>query len=302
MSDNFQSFQSYVPTGQEDLFQSAPTIRQDSTVTRVTFKGGKVQEHQEASTDMGHSGQINPHHGQGNWQSTARTQSGRAVSEITPDTMVEMDGITAKVSFWVSEGRLNKGTDGSYVEGAAPAQEQQVVEGDHSPIDAGSMDIINGALGPLPDSSLEMVTAQAIGVVLGRLDPDSLTNKFSQASGLDLADSKSRVTAITAIYQANADNALATRSGIGAADKAAFWEWAKTNHGGQLQDAVNKQLRSHDVSGYKALADQWLSVTAPSLNSFKAAGVPTRNNGTGAEVFLKGTWMSPTSAARAGLI
>jgi hypothetical protein len=247
---------------------------------------------------MGNSGQINPAYGTDSWKATARTQTGRAVSEINPDTLVEFDGVMAKVSFCVSEGRLNKVADGTYVEGAAPAPEQQVVEGDHSPIDAGSMDIINGALGPLPDSSLEMVTAQAIGVVLGRLDPDSLANKFSQASGLDLADSKSRVTAISAIYQANADNALATRSGIGAADKAAFWEWAKANHGGQLQDAVNKQLRSHDVSGYKALADQWLSATAPSLAACKAAGIPVRGN----EIYLKGSWMKPLSASRAGLI
>jgi hypothetical protein len=92
---------------------------------------------------------------------------------------------------------------------------------------------------------------------------------------------------------------LITRYGIGAADKADFYEWAKTNHKGQLQDAVSKQLRSQDVSGYKALADKWLSLNPPSMDAIRANGsIPIR----GQEIFIEGQWMSRKAAASAGLI
>lgn len=207
-------------------------------------------------------------------------------------------GIQGKVSFFVGEGILQQDADGKFTEGSGQAEAPQVTEGDHFPVDDGAMSVVNAALEALPDHALDMVTAQGIGVALGRLDDASLTSKFSQASGLDLAASHDRLTTIKAIYQEQADKALESRHGIGAADKADFDAWAKANRRGQLQEAIGKQLRGHHVSGYKTLAHQWLSETAPSINAIKAAGIPVR----GQEIFIQGSWMSPAAAARAGLI
>ena len=60
--------------------------------------------------------------------------------------------------------------------------------------------------------------------------------------------------------------------GVGSDDKVAFYQWCKTNHKGEMQDAVMKQLHSNEVSGWKPLADRYLAATAPSLIAFKAAG------------------------------
>jgi len=233
------------------------------------------------------------------WQATATTKTGRPVSKITGDCLVTIAGIQGSVDFFVSEGMIQDDGDGKYSTGTGPAETPAIQEGDHLPIGDGDMSVINAALEPLPQQSLDQITAQAIGVAIGSLDNSSLVTKFSQASGLDIADSQQRLTAIGAVYQAQADQALATRHGIGAADKDAFWAWAKVTHPRQLQDAVGKQLRSHDISGYKPLADKWLAINPPSMEAIKAAGnIPVR----GQEIFIQGQWMSRKAAARAGLV
>ena len=300
---NFQSYSSYVPHP-EETFSASPTIREEAPVHRVGMSNGVLSTSTESSSDKGHSGQINPHSGTDSWQATARTATGRAVTEITADDLVTINGMQAKVSFWVSEGVLQKGTDGQFTEGTgtppeAPSQDSQV---DHFPIDDGAMSVLNAALAPLPDYALDNITAHAIGAAIGRVTDQTLVSKFSQVSGLDPAESQERMTTMSAIYQDQADKALSTRYSIGADDKIAFWDWAKTNHQGQLQEAVGKQLRQHDVSGYKALADRWLNETAPSINALKAGGIPVRNQGTGPQCFVAGTWMTPSAAARAGLV
>ncbi|NMM09968.1 MAG: hypothetical protein HHJ16_06820 [Polaromonas sp.] len=296
---NFQSYSAYVP--EEEIFQThGPQIREEMPVHRVTSAGNIITESSD-TISRGNSG----HESSEGWEATARSTAGRAISaaDINPDTLISFDGMQAKASFWVSEGRLTKGADGTYVAGSGPVEAPQNIQGDISYIPDAVMEGVNAALEPLPQESLEMITAQGIGVALGRLDDASLTRKFSQASGLELADSQQRLTAIKAVYQQQADSAIQSRSGIGAADAPEFWAWAKANHQGQLQDAINKQLRSADVGGYKALADNWLSSTPPSLNALRAGGVPVRTNGSGVhECQVNGHWMTPAAAARAGLV
>jgi len=301
MSDNFQSYSSYTP-GPEEIYAAMPQLREAAPVYRTSSTNGAVSESTERSHDTGHSGQINPYSGTDSWQATARTTTGRAVSEITPDTLVELDGVQAKVSFWVGEGRLSKSADGKYTEATAAPVAPQETTGEIMPMDDGAMGVINAALDPLPQHALDLITAQAIGAAVGRLSEESLTTKFAQASGIDPADSHQRLTTIKAIYQDQADTALRTRVGMAAADTQAFWAWAKANHGGQLQEAIGKQLRSADVSGYTALAKQWQSRTAPQLAALQAGGIPTRKGNNGAECFLQGMWMSTAAAARSGLI
>ena len=301
MSDNFQSYSSYTP-GPEEVYAAMPQLREEAPVYRTSSTNGAVSQSTERSHDTGHSGQINPYSGTDTWQATARTTTGRAVSEITPDTLVELDGMQAKVSFWVSEGRLSKGADGKYTEAAGTPEAPQEITGEIMAMDDGAMNVINAALDPLPQHALDQITAQGIGVALGRLTDESLTVKFAKASGIDLADSGERLNTIKAIYQDQADTALRTRAGIAQADTPAFWAWAKANHGGLLQEAIGKQLHSADVSGYTALAKQWQSRTAPQIAALQAAGIPTRKGSKGDECFLQGLWMSTTAAARSGLI
>lgn len=303
MSDsNFASYSSYVPTGNEQLFTAGPNLREEAPVHRTSSIAGVMTETTEKNIDRGNSGHDTSVDG---WKATARSTTGRAIAaaDIGPDTLITLNGVQAKASFWVSEGRLTKGADGSYQEGSGPVEALQLVQGDIAPIPDAVMEGVNAALEPLPQESLEMITATGISVALGRSDDASLVRKFAQASGIELADAGQRLTAVKAVYQAQADNAIRSRSGISAAEAPAFWEWCRQNHQGQLQDAIGKQMYAADVSGYKALADRWMSSTPPTLAALTAGGIPTRKDGSGVlQCNVRGQWMTPAAAARAGLI
>ena len=62
-----------------------------------------------------------------------------------------------------------------------------------------------------------------------------------------------------------------------------------------LHQTIQKQLYTHAISGYGVLANQWRSRVAPSMEAFKAAGIPVRAQGQGKEVFIRGQWMKPWS-------
>jgi hypothetical protein len=95
-----------------------------------------------------------------------------------------------------------------------------------------------------------------------------------------------------------------SRSGLDKSDVQPFYQWARANHPRLLQEAVHKQMHQHDMGGYKALAERWKSDTPPSLEALKAAGLPVRthSHNSQSEVFIRGQWVTPKAAARAGLI
>ena len=164
------------------------------------------------------------------------------------------------------------------------------------------MTAINVALAEVDQGHLDGLIGVGMGVAVGRLDSAALAHRFAQASGLDVGENHARVNTIKAAFQAQADTALTTRYGVAAADLPAFYAWCRDNQQGAMQEAVQKQRHGHDVSGYRALASQWLAATPPSLNALKAAGIPVRAQGTGSEVFVRGSRMTPEAAAKAGLI
>ena len=297
---NFASYQSYVP--QEEEIYIAPTIRAESPVHRVGFIDGQVLASTEQSSDKGHTGQLNPFHGTDTWQATARTTTGMPAQEITKDTLVTINGLQGTVGFWVKEGYLQQGADGEFTEGTGPKEVPEEIQGEHLPINAQAMEVINAALEPLPQHALDGLAAHAIGTALGKFDEASLTQKFSAASGRDIGESHQRMDTIKQMYQAHADHAISIHAGIGADDRADFWDYCRANHGQQLQDAIGRQLHGQDVAGYLALARRWQSETAPSLAALSAAGIPTRNGAQGPECQIGGNWMSTAAAARAGLI
>jgi hypothetical protein len=69
-----------------------------------------------------------------------------------------------------------------------------------------------------------------------------------------------------------------------------------------LRDAVLKQVHTSDLSGYRGLADRFLAETPPALETVKAAGYHTRQDGTLPEVFMDGQWLTIATAARLGML
>ena len=255
-----------------------------------------MQESSQQSTDRGNEGQINPNYGDGSWKATATTKAGRPVSQISGDSLVTIAGVQGSVDFFVSEGLLQKTPDGTYTEGKGNAPAPQAQTDTHSLSDE-SMTLVNQMLEPLPQSQLDSVIAQVAGVAAGTLSDESLTKKFATNSGISLEDAAQRLTVLKSLYQSQTDVAISSKYGISNDDKADFYLWCKTNHKGEMQDAVMKQLHSNEVAAWKPLADRYLAANAPSLNAFKAAGIQVRGN----QVLLGGHWMTPQAAARAGL-
>jgi hypothetical protein len=165
-----------------------------------------------------------------------------------------------------------------------------------------AMAAVNEALDTVNQGSLDNLASAGVGVAVGRLDHAALVTKFQQASGLDIGDAEVRVAAISAAYQEQADHALMSRSGLAKEDLGHFYAWAKQHQRDALQEAALRQFHSHDVSGYKALATKWAAATAPSIAALKASGVPVRTHLGKDEAFIKGSWMSTSAAARAGLV
>lgn len=294
MNGNFQSYTSFVapaePTG-----QPFAQVRVHDAVNKVSSVDGAITETTQSNA-RGNAAELNPYHGTDSIFATARNPSGSPVTEIAPETLVMIAGVQAPVSFWVSEGMLQKAADGTYVQasGNAPAAPQADTSStalDVMPISEQGMASINAAIAEVPQGNLDSLMATATGVAIGKITAASMVQRFAQISGLGIDESQARVTTIMAAYQGQAEQALTTRAGVAKADLPEFFAWARANRQGQLQDTVQRQMHAHDVSGFKALASEWMASTPPSLNALKAAGLSVRQQGTGSEVFVRGSWM-----------
>lgn len=280
----------------------AQQYRNRDTILSVTSIDGVVTETSQTH-DIGSVAELNPHHGTDSILATARHPRGLPVYEIEANTLIEVNGVQAPVAFWVKEGVIQKNADGSFSEASSRPQETPEVDtADYQQIGGRDMATVNDALAEVDQGNFDGLAATAIGTAIGRIDPGALLNKFSQVSGHGGEEAQSRVDSIMAIYQGQADSAITARFGIARADLPAFYQWARVNHQGQLHEAVHKQVHQHDVSGYKPMADRWLTSNPPSAAALKAAGYPLRMQGQQQEVFVQGQWMRPEAAARLSMI
>jgi len=300
---NLQQYQAGAEHAQDDsaTFKGARAIVRD-TVTFATSNDG-VMTGTTVSHDKGSTAELNPYHGTNHFGATAQNPDGTVVTELLPTTLVKIDGVQAPISFWVNEGRVHRGADGTYSEAAGQAVEAPKANpNDFLPISPEAMDHLNRALEPLPQDNLDALMATAVGIAAGRLDEASLVAQFANVTGLEMEDSRGRMQVMQAVYQNQADSALVYRHGLSQGDLPAFYAWAREHRRDGLQDAIQKQFHAHDISGYGVLANQWRSRTAPSIEALKARGLPVRRQGQGWEVQVRGQWMSPGAGAHAGIL
>lgn len=304
------SYQHY-QIGQDDpqpipdaIREPVSQVRIRDTMYSVTSNDGAVTETTQTD-DRGTVSELNRHfHGASPILATVQRPDGRPVIEIEATDLVTVNGVQASVAFWVSEGVLQKRADGTFGEATerAAAEPAKADTSDYFPVSAEGMAAINGALEVIPEGSLDSLAGIGMGMASGRLEMSHLIEKYAQISGAGLDESGAKVSAIVAEYQKQADTAITARFGIASSDLSEFYTWAKRNMPGQLGEAAQMQMRKHDVSGYRAIAARWLSVTPPSAAALKAAGHGLRMQGGTQEVFVRGQWMRPEAAARMGLI
>jgi len=309
MSDNFQRYSAF-PTSKDAPAQASSytPARTVGETQRATFTDGVLTQGTDTSARATGT-DTSAFAGSAGFEATARNPNGVPVTALLPTTLVTLDGVQAPVSSFVAAGRLARGADGTYREATAAELAQRTAAevapadtADILPMEPDSMAAVNAALEPVPQHSFDGLAAVGVGVALGTIDPAVLALKFTEVSGLGGEDAAQRIGFVQAAYQAQADHALTGRGGISADDLPAFYEWARENRRGELQQAIQKQVSQHDVSGYRALAERWQEATPPTIQALASAGFLVRNLGRTDEVFIGGHWMTPGAAAKVGLV
>ena len=302
MSTDFQSYNAgYVPGADTaPLISSFQHARITGETHRAVFTDGVLTQDtslQESATGADTSAFA----GTSGWESTARNPNGLPVTSLLPTTLVTLGGVQAPVSSFVRAGLLTQMPDGTYTEATAAAEVAPEDTSDILPMEPESMAAVNAALEPLPQDAYDGLAAVAVGVALGTVDAAALAHRFTAVSGLGGEDAAQRIAFVQSAYQAHADHAVTSRSGLSAEDLPGFWQWARDTRRSELQQAIQAQVSRNDVKGYAQLAARWQAATAPSIASIKAAGFQTRNLGQKDEVFIGGMWQTPGAAAKIGL-
>ena len=300
---DFNSYSTYTgPLDSEAPATSVPVVRENTGVSRVTVSNGELSESSSKVSSIT-STDLSPYD-EGDWKRSAQTSTGRTATEITPDTIVTLNGTQAKVRDFVAAGLLQKTSEGFEL-AANAGVEDAPQDNATAPSDAAVMPseiatAVDDALAQFDNSTLDSGLALGIASVTGETDFSSVVRTVAQRSGMDPAEVKQRLEFTQSAYQAMADHYI-TKNGIDKADLENFYEFAKGNRG-ELRGTLEKMMWGQDLSGFKGMISKYQSAHAPSLQALKDAGFPTRTLGEEPEVRIQNVWMGLKAAARANLI
>jgi hypothetical protein len=101
---------------------------------------------------------------------------------------------------------------------------------------------------------------------LGNIDIKDLET-LAEASGTDVEDVKFRVGVVLPMYQKQVDD-LVSKSGI---EPQEFYDWAKTEKGIQLKEAMQKHLYGQTLDGYRTLLNEYFRSVPPSQEALQKA-------------------------------
>jgi len=311
MSD-FQSYQHYQAPATESVPEPInPRINAEAgtTVSVVSINGQTFTEMR--GVEKMTADELNPRYQDGSVFATAKSAlGGIGVGAIKPDTLITINGVQATCQTFENAGLIHRDARGEYQEGSGRADEPQEAPQAHTEGTADAVEMpseiqegVNRALDGVEDQQLVPLVASGIAVATGELDISRLEAQLSNFSGVSKEEAASRVAFMQEAYQAQADTAVTSRCGISAEDLPAFWAYCKESRQlGSLRDALNLQVHKSSMSGYRALADRFLSDNPPSLAAVVAAGMETRQLGDRAEVLIEGRWLPLATAAKLGYI
>lgn len=281
-----------------DSGRNYSTVIRDGATTSQDFSG---------STRV-NSSQLNPHYGDCSVFETARSPHGFHVFEIGPDTLITINGVEGTVKGFEAAGLVHRTANGTYAEGSGrPEQAPQETPQQESTADALSMPEevaagVDSAIDCVSDMHLDALVSGVVGVATGEGDLATLERRFVSYSGVTPAEAASRVAFVQAAYQAQADAAITSRCGIAREDLQGFYQWCRETQRGVLRDAVNRQIRQSDFSGYRALAGRYFSTMPPTVEAVQAGGYQVRKHAGADEVMIDGNWMTIRNAARLGYL
>jgi hypothetical protein len=238
---------------------------------------------------------------------TARTPWGSIAGTLTPDTLVDTGGgVMASLAVAERLGLVRRDASGNYSEATQGATEEQAQE---EPEDAPEAQ--QEAFKPEDEAALVKLAEGVAPEVLGGLAiPAALSIAETGALNITAEDVQSRtgldaeratefLEKTTQLFQDQADD-VARKAQV---DPEALWPWARQHRPDQLRNAVAGHVSARTLSGYRALAQDYLRSVVPDPHTLQDAGYEVRRNPSGETlVKLNGTWISATAAARQGRI
>lgn len=132
--------------------------------------------------------------------------------------------------------------------------------------------VINVNLEPLDQQASDAFAEKIMNdAVSGDFDLENIDindlKTLAEASGTDVEDVKFRIGVVLPMYQKQVDD-LVSKSGI---EPEEFYDWAKTEKGIQLKEAMQKHLYGQTLDGYRTLLDEYFRSVPPSQEALQRA-------------------------------
>ena len=251
---------------------------------------------------------LNP--GQSNFLDTARNSGMPAMGNLTPDTVVNFSGIEVDLATLEAMGEVKRTATGYELPGQDRGVQHQQAPNQEQQQQAQQSNLSNGielfateveqnvarAIDPIPQVFYDAAVASAIENGLEGIN----INDVAYHSGMSPDQVRQAAEMISNAFSQQADS-VAKSNGI--ENPAEVWDWAMAERNEQFMDARRQLAIGRNPSALKALVNEYYASVPPTTEALQKAGVQLRMDHTGETVALiRGNWMTPAAAARAGLI
>lgn len=246
---------------------------------------------------------------------TARNNFGRLVtpSEITPTTLVRYGQSETQAQVLERMGVLGRDGNGRYYEtqsaqntpasgyqqpqveqqtpqASAPSENDFTVELFPQDIE----DTVAAAIDPIPQPMYQAAMAKMLEGTMGEHD----YQEIARMAGITPEDARQRTQFVERAFAEQA-NSIARRAGVG--DPQELWNWAQQEKPEAFAHARQEMVFGRNTGPMRALATQFFRSIPPTVEALQKAGYEVSKTPAGKTVVkVRGSWMSPESAAKIG--
>lgn len=283
-----------------------------STISSVSISNGRMEA---TSEDVNRTSTENFKKAQETnlnaWRSTATNRVGMPVSQLTGDTRVIIGGMESTVNAHILAGNLKEDGKGSWelsdsIRGLnvdKPSISEEVSDEIAQPPEV--TESLNKALEAFSDTAVVAMMPRVIDSISKGEDITSLASQLSQMANINQDDALVRMNHVVSTFTVEAEHKLSTNFGLDKSAQQELFAFAREDAKGRqmLNEAINKQVTSKSMSGWKSLVDHYYSSVPPTTEALEKAGIPVKT-GSNKETLIKmdGNWVNLKTAVTLGWI
>lgn len=293
-----------VPVAETAPLVSSGSIQQNiGSVTTVGVNGT-----QSSGVQTFNTGDLTGNHK--NFLATARSPGGFRVSgDLAPDSVVNYQGLEVNLETLEAMGVVKRSgnsyeiADGNGGNGQQQGNQQQQQQTKQNNLPEGVElfaqaveAAVAQAIDPVPQAFYDSAVAKALETGLDGIN----FNELAFNSGMTPAEARQRAEVVSKAFSDQADS-IAKASGIN--EPAEFWDWCNAERKGELMNARREMAFGRNTQSLRSLISDYYASVPPTTEALQKAGIPLRTDHSGQTVaFIRGNWMTPEAAAKAGLI